>query len=172
MTDRPRHHRAVLWGFAAGGLLFVIGAPLSHAVLVALAISATGPVLRVASIELHDRPEVPRHLRRDGSRRELARLTRYRGRRSRGTDEEAVRRLRAVAYRRLSDLGIDLDDPEQASEAHRLLGPIAYGVLIVRTAHPPIPDRDFSRCVGVVEALAGHRRHREVGHPANARGTS
>jgi hypothetical protein len=172
MTDKRARRRSVLWGFAAGGLLYVIGAPLSHAVLVALAIVATGPVLHAASIELLDRPEVPRHLRREGSRRELAKLTRYRGRRSRVTDEEAVRRLRAVARRRLADLHLDVDVPEHAPAVLRLLGPLPYGVLIARTGPPHIHDRLFSHCVDAVEALARRRQESEAGQATSVRGTS
>ena len=172
MTDKRARRRAILWGCAAGGFLFVVGAPLSHAVLVALAIFAAIPVLHAASIQLHERPEVPRHLRRQGFRQELAKLTRYRVRQSRGTDEEAIRRLRAVAHRRLSDLGMDPDDPAQTSQVQRVLGPLAYRVLIVGTAPSPTPHRHFSRCVDVVEALARYRRDHEVGISADVRGTS
>lgn len=172
MTRHRAWRRAGLWGFAAGGLLFVIGAPLPHSVLVAVAIAATGPVLDVASIELRDRPEVPRHLRRSGSRHELATLTRYRGRRRRGTDIEAVRRLAMAARRRLSDLGIDVDDPTQVSRARRLLGPLAYGVLIDRSASPPIPHHRFADCIDAVEDLGRRRQDREVGASVNGRGAS
>jgi hypothetical protein len=162
--------RPAFWGFAAGGLLFVIGAPLPHAIITALAVFATGPALHAASIELHDRPEVPRHLRREGSRRELAKLTRYRGRRTRGTDDEAVRRLRSVARRRLTDLGVDVDDPADRVEARRLLGSLPYGVLLEGPAARPVPDRHFSRCIDAVEALARHRQDRAAWATSELRG--
>jgi hypothetical protein len=163
MAERRSWRRPAFWGFAAGGLLFVIGAPLPHAILTALAVVATGPALHAASIELHDRPDVPHHLRREGSRRELAKLTRYRGRRTRGTDDEAVRRLRTVARRRLADLGVDADDPADRVEAGRLLGQLAYGVLLDPPASRPVPDRHFSRCIDAVDALGRHRQDRAAG---------
>lgn len=171
VPEKRPWRRSALWGFLAGGLMFVIGAPLPHSILVGLAILVAGPVLDAASIELHDRPEVPRRLRREGSRHELAKLTRYRGRRSRGPDEEAIRRLRTIARRRLADLGVEVDDPAQVPRARQLLGSFPYGVLLAQPSAPRISDRHFSHCIRAVEALARHRRDRVAG-ATDARGAS
>lgn len=163
MTTPRAYLAPLLSGLPIGGLAFVFGVPLHHAVLLGLVPFAAAPLLRSTQIELHDRPGVPRSPRRKGTRRELTELTRSRHRRSRGVEHEAVRQLAAAARRRLGDLGIDADDPAQGDAARRALGSLAHGVLITRSSQPPIPERTFARCLDAVDRLADGRREREVG---------
>lgn len=170
MNQRPPWARAAIWGFLTGGLLFVAGLPLPNALVVGLSVIAARFVLDAARLELHDRPEVPRHPRHEGARPELARLGRHAERRSRGPNDEAVRRLRAVARRRLADLGIEVEDPDHAAPARALLGSTAFDALFGAPDAVRMSDRRFGRCIDVVAWLADHRRERIIGASTDREG--
>ncbi len=170
MNQRPPWRPAAIWGFLAGGLLFVTGLALPNALVVGLAVIAARFMLDAARLELHDRPEVPRHPRREGARPQLARLGRHAERRARGPNDEAVRRLRAVARRRLADLGADVEDPAQTTRAGALLGPTAFDALFGAPNAVRMSHRRFNRCIDAVESLADHRRERITGASTHLEG--
>lgn len=170
MTKRPPWRRAAVWGFLAGSLLFVAGLPLPNALVLGLAVIAVSLVLDAARLEQHDRPELPRHPRREGSRPELARLSRHAERRARGPNDEAVRRLRAVARRRLADISVEVEHPDHAARARALLGGAAFDTLFRAPQATRMSDRRFSRCIDAVESLADHRREHGTGPSTDAQG--
>lgn len=95
----------------------------------------------------------------DGGRREVMSLSWMLTSRHHGVDPAAMRRLRAIARRRLAVHGIDLDsrDPAQQRRAAELLGDPAHRIL----AHAGERDTTHSEldmCVATLESLGNEVR--------------
>jgi hypothetical protein len=112
-----------------GSLAWLVGVTVMGAVLIGLVVAALVPVFVNPIESTMVLPPLPPRLRH-GARVEVSRLSwAMAGRRGR-VDARVVRRLRTTAYRRLADLHLDPEHPEQAVAAERALGPWAYSVVV------------------------------------------
>lgn len=165
MTPRERRRARRLVGrlvFAAVVLpaaAWAIGVPWPFALLLAgLGAAAVGIT---ALPRMTAEPEWPRIAppQVEGGRREVMSLSWMLTSRHHGVDPAAMRRLRAIARRRLAVRGIDLDsrDPAQQRRAAELLGDPAHRIL----AHAGERDTTHSEldmCVATLESLGNEVR--------------
>lgn len=134
------------------GVTFVVGVDLVHCVLLAVGTLLVVQLRRLPQPDGDEWPERPADPGDRGVRREVARLSwGLHGYESR-VDYRSVARLRAIAARRLQPAGVDLDDPDHADRARRMLGPGPYAAVTSDRATPPRYDV-FARAVAAVEAL-------------------
>lgn len=125
--------RQLVGGAAAslviGSLAWLVGTTVIGAVLIGLVVIAVVPVLVNPIEPAMVLPPLPPRLRH-GARVEVSRLSWAMAGRRGSVDARVVRRLRATAYRRLADLHLDPEHPEQAVAAESALGSWAYSVVV------------------------------------------
>lgn len=147
---------------AVGAVAWAVGVSWPQSVLLGALVAALLPLLANpvdATVTLPRLP--PRH--RHGARVEVSRLAWALSGRRGQADHAVVRRLKALATRRLGDLHIDLADPAHLAAAENALGSWAYSVVVEGTE---LGRGDVLRLVDVVERL-GHMR--SVPGPDSAR---
>ncbi|WP_157487676.1 hypothetical protein [Leifsonia sp. Root112D2] len=129
---RRNRQRVILVALAAviiSGICWYIGMDTVHAITVALALLAIGiTVIAVPDVELPPWDSAAPG-DGDGIRRDVTRLS-WSLRMRRGVVPSAgLRRVHDVAARRLSGVGLDVDDPHDRNAIEALLGRSAYRVL-------------------------------------------
>lgn len=165
MTPRERRRARRLVGrlvFAAVVLpaaAWAIGVPWPFALLLAgLGAAAVGIT---ALPRMTAEPEWPRIAppQVEGGRREVMSLSWMLTSRHHGVDPAAVRRLRAIAGRRLAIRGVDLDsrDPAQQARAAALLGGQVHRIL-GDEARRDMTHSELDMCVGSLESLGNEGR--------------
>lgn len=142
------------------------GVSLAQSVVLGTAASAAIPLLTLPRSRANDLPLVSDD-QRHGSRPGVLLLAWEMATQRAEARESIVGRLRSVAGLRLSEVGIELDDPAQAAAAEGLLGPTAYRILTTATPTRIAPSADVTRCIEAVERLTSSR---EAGglSPANS----
>ena len=168
MTDSRRQLAgAVVACFVIGGIAWLAGVPVRGSILIALLVAALIPILVNPIEDTMVLPPLPPRLRH-GARVEVSRLSwAMAGRRGR-VDTRVVRRLRTTAYRRLADLHLDPEHPEQAIAAERALGSWAYSVVVGDRTE--LARGEVTRLVDAIERLGTQRQAGT--HPTGRRQTT
>ncbi|MGJ4843738.1 hypothetical protein [Leifsonia sp. Le1] len=129
----------ILLAAVAGFVAWFFGLDPEHAIGLAAIILAAGACATVlgeqAGVGWLPDPVLPR----DGARRDVSQLGWALHTRGGGVAPEAVRRLRSVTASALELHGLDLDNPADAPEIARLLGPDTVRLLRRGTAESPKP---------------------------------
>lgn len=164
---RPRARRLVIRILFAAILLptaaWAIGVPWLYSLLIAGLGAAVVPVLSLPPMTAE--PEWPRLIppRVEGGRRDVMSLSWLLTSRHHGVDPAAVRRLQAIARRRLGLRGIDLDspDPAQRRRAAAVLGEQVHEMLAgapERGMAAAITHSELVMCVQKLESLGNEVR--------------
>ena len=159
-STRRRLVTATIAGALLSGLGWVVGLDWPHAALIGICLVAAVGLRRVPSDSV-DPSWAPRADERadHGVRRDVARLSWYlQGHESR-VERTSVRRLRAIAVRRLGERGLDLDAAADEAACRSLLGARAHAVLTAEPHRRP-PFDDFLAAVDAVENLSPHEASR------------
>ena len=168
MTGRRRSPTRRWWtgrglGFSAAGLLgwglllWIMGLDVIHALALGAALVALTALRRAPAVNVHqDWPDGVDSRSDVGARREVARLSwSMQGYESR-VQRQSVRRLHEIAAYRLSEDGLDLDDPRDYLACQAALGERAYRV-VSEPDERPLYD-DFVAAVASVEKLGTETR--------------
>lgn len=155
MTDPRRHIAGALATcLVTGSLAWLVGVTVMGSLLIALLVAALVPFLINPLEDTESLPPVPPSLRH-GARVEISRLSWAIAGRRGYLDPRVIRRLRATAHRRLADLHLDPEDPEQAKTAERALGSWAYDV--VTGDRTELKGGEIVRLVDAIERLGSQR---------------
>jgi hypothetical protein len=141
-------------GAALALICWYFGVDFWHAILLAVAITVTALacLLALTATDAHDLSWRPgRRASREGSRNEIANLSR--GLRSGWgfVGLTAERHLRVIARRRLALEGLDLSNPQHQPAIERLIGPSAYRVLSSNRGRLPTL-RALLHCLDMLDA--------------------
>jgi hypothetical protein len=142
----------VLWILLATAVLWAIGLDVVHALVLASVLVALIGLRRAPAVNSDQTWPDDGETRSDtGVRREVARLSwSMQGYESR-VQRQSVRRLHDIAVFRLSEQGLDLDDPRDYLACLSVLGERTYRVISEPDERPLYAD--FVAAVGTVEKL-------------------
>lgn len=156
MTARRQVAVGVAASLVIGSAAWLIGVTVRGSTLIGLLAAGLVPLLLFPLEDAKALPPPPPRMRH-GARVDVSRLSWAMARRHGRADTRVVRRLRTTAYRRLADLQLDPEHPDQAEAAERALGPWAYGVVVVGD-RSELTHGEVVRLVDAIDRLGSQRR--------------
>jgi uncharacterized membrane protein YccC len=168
MTSRRQIVGALAACLVAGSIAWLVGVTVRGSLLIALLVAGLVPLFLYPLEDTKVLPPAPPRLRH-GARIEVSRLSWAMAGRGGRADIRVVRRLRTTAYRRLADLHLDPEHPDQAELAEKALGSWAYGVVVGNRTE--LTRGEVGRLVDAIDQLGSQRRGAVPNRPRGPVGT-